>query len=156
ALFEPGRPGTRWLRIQRGGYGRGDLFFKGENPPEGALINFYVKAKPEASPTATLEIADPAGTGKTTYLLDTAGPGINRIVWDLRFDPPAQTVQTLVSNVKRQIDTALLRADLGDEPKAALKQALADLDKWGTNFRKVSKTYTSKVSVRLDPMQSGN
>jgi photosystem II stability/assembly factor-like uncharacterized protein len=198
ALFDPGRPGTRWLRVQRGGYGRGDLFFKGENPPEGAPINFYAKAKPGS--TDTLEVSDPAGTAKTTYLLDAAGPGINRIVWDLRFDPPAQTVQTLVSNIKRQIDPALLRADLGDEQKAALKQALADLDKWGTNFRKVAeiqrtvfsiirpggfygggggmrggmggqaaepgtytvkltvggKTYTSKVTVRLDPIQAGN
>jgi len=208
AVFDPGKPGTRWFRIQRGGYGRGDLFFKGENPPEGALLNFYLKAKPEASATAgssattgltpTLEVADFAGPLKTTYLLDEAGPGINRIVWDLRFDPPSATTQTLVGNVKRQIDPALLRADLTDEQKTALKKALTDLDKWGANFRRVSeiqrtvlsiirpgggfyggggmrsmggqaaepgtyavkltvggKTYTGKVVVRLDPMQTG-
>jgi hypothetical protein len=135
-LFEPNKPGTRWLRIARGGYGRGDLFFKGENPPEGALVHFFVKAKPDA--TATLEIADPSGTLKTTFILDTAEPGINRIVWDLRFDPPAATTQTLVSNVKRQVEPALLRTDLTDEQKAALKQVMADLDKWGTNYRKVA------------------
>ena len=138
AVFDPGKPGTRWLRIQRGGYGRGDLFFKGENPPEGALLNFYLKAKPESTGSpATLEVADLAGPLKTTYILDEAGPGINRVVWDLRFDPPSATTQTLVGNIKRQIDPALLRTDLGDEQKAALKKALADLDKWGTNFRKV-------------------
>ena len=194
-LFEPAKPGTRWLRIQRGGYGRGDLFFKGENPPDGALIHFYLKAKPEAP--ATLEVADPAGTAKTTYILDDIEPGIGRVAWDLRFDPPATTVSTIVTNIKRQVDPALARTDLTDEQKAALKQALADLDKWGTNFRKVmeiqravfaviqpgrgqfgggfrggmggqmaepgtyavkltvgDKTYTGKVSVRLDPMQT--
>jgi photosystem II stability/assembly factor-like uncharacterized protein len=135
-LFEPSKPGTRWLRIARGGYGRGDLFFKGENPPEGAPINFYVKAKPDA--TATLEIADPSSTLKTTYILDAAEAGINRLVWDMRFDPPAATTQTLVSNIKRQLDPALLRTDLTDEQKAALKQASTDLDSWGTNYRKVA------------------
>ena len=135
-LFEVNKPGTRWLRIARGGYGRGDLFFKGENPPDGALINFYVKAKPDAS--ATLEIADPSSTLKTTYILDAAEAGINRIAWDIRFDPPPATTQTLVGNIKRQLDPALLRADLTDEQKAALKQAVADLDRWGTNFRKVA------------------
>ena len=134
-LFEPSKPGTRWLRIARGGYGRGNLFFKGENPPEGAPINFYVKAKPDA--TATLEIADPSSTLKTTYILDAAEAGINRLVWDMRFDPPAATTQTLVSNIKRQLDPALLRTDLTDEQKAALKQASTDLGSWGTNYRKV-------------------
>ncbi len=135
ALFETDRPGTRWFRIQRGGYGRGDLFFQGENPPDGALIHVYLKTKP-AQP-ATLEISDPTGTAKTTYLLDDLGSGIGRVAWDLRFDPPATTVSTLVTNLKRQIDPALSRTDLTDEQKAELKGAQADLDKFGTNFRKV-------------------
>ncbi|MEN6560014.1 MAG: hypothetical protein ABFD52_04485 [Acidobacteriota bacterium] len=147
ALFEPAKPGTRWLRIQRGGYGRGDLYFKGENPPEGALIAYYLKDKAEAS--ATLEIADPAGALKTTFLLEGAGPGINRLAWDLRFDPTAATVQSLVLNIKRQIDTALLRAGLADEQKASLKQALADLDRWGTNFRKVAEIQRRVLAVIL-------
>jgi len=135
-LFEPGKPGTRWLSIRRGGYGRGDLFFKGENPPDGALLNYYLKAKPGTP--ATLEIADPTNPSiKTTYILDAAEPGINRVVWDLRFDPPAATTKTMVGNIKQQIEPALLRADLTDEQKAGLKAALADLDQWGTNFRKV-------------------
>ncbi len=134
-LFEPAKPGTRWLRLARGGYGRGDLFFKGENPPDGAIVNFYLKAKPDTP--ATLEISDPLSQAKTTFILDDAQPGIGRLVWDFRFDPAPTTTQTMVGNIKRQIDPALLRADLTDEQKAVLKQALADLDKWGTNFRKV-------------------
>ena len=97
--------------------------------------------------TPTLEVADLAGPLKTTYLLDEAGPGVNRIVWDLRFDPPSATTQTLVGNVKRQIDPALLRADLTDEQKAVLKKALTDLDKWGTNFRRVSEIQRTVLSI---------
>ena len=149
--------------------------------------------------SATLEIADFAGVLKTTYLLDTAEAGISRVAWDLRFDPPAATVKNLADNLKKQIGPALLRTDLKDDQKAALKKAAADLDKFGTNYRKVieiqsavlpiirggmpfgmggggrgrmgggqvaepgvyavkltvnGKTLTTKVTVRLDPMQS--
>jgi hypothetical protein len=198
-VFEPNKPGTRWLSIGRGGYGRGDLFFKGENPPFGALIHVYMMAKPEKP--ATLEISDPLGSLQTTYILDDADAGINRVAWDLRFDPPAQSVQGMVTNLKKQIDAALERTDLTEEQKTTLKKAQADLEKYGANFRKFQeiqrsvfpiirgggfgmfgggfgfggrgafgggqmaepgtylvkltvngKSYTGKVSVRLDPM----
>jgi photosystem II stability/assembly factor-like uncharacterized protein len=135
ALLEPGRPGTRWLNLARGGYGRGDLYFKGQNPPEGVLLHYFLKDKPAASPT--LEISDAAGTMKTTYILDAAGPGVNRAAWDMRFDPAVQTVQTIASNLKKQIDAALQRADLAAAAKSALTAAARDLEAYGTNYRKV-------------------
>ncbi len=134
ALFDPGRPATRWLQISRGGYSRGDLFFRGENPPDGAMIDYYLKAKPEKP--ASLEITDITGNLKTTFLLDDAAAGVNRVIWDLRFDPPATSVQSMISNLKRQIDAALERTDIPDEQKAELKKALTDLDAAGTNFRR--------------------
>ena len=150
-LFEPGRPGTRWLRVQRGGYGRGDLFFKGENPPDGALLHFFLKSATTGSSAtaaiATLEISDPAGTAKTTYILDDARAGINRVAWDLRFDPPPATATTMAGTLKKQIDTALLRTDLTAEQKAALQKAMADLDKYGTNFRKVSEIQRTVMPI---------
>jgi hypothetical protein len=197
-LFDVSKPGTRWLRIGRGGYSRGDLFFRGENPPDGALLHIYLKAKPEKP--GTLEISDVTGALKTTYILDTADSGINRVAWDLRFDPPPQTVQGMVSNLKKQIEAALLRTDLTAEQKTALQNAQSTLTQYGTNFRKFmevqrnimsiirggmggfpgggmgfgmrgqggqlaepgvylikltvgGKTYSGKVSVRLDPIQ---
>jgi hypothetical protein len=105
----------------------------------------------------------------------------------------------MAANVKRQIDGAMLRSDVPEEQKAQLKKALADLERYGANFRKVSdiqravmpivrpgmgsyaggmrggmggqqaepgaytvkltaggKVLTGKVTVRLDPIQSGN
>jgi photosystem II stability/assembly factor-like uncharacterized protein len=135
ALFEPGKAGTRWLRLARGGYGRGDLFYRGENPPAGALLHYYLKAKPEK--TATLEISDITGQFKTTYLIDAAEAGIGRIVWDFAFDPPAATVQNNANNLKKQIEAALLRTDLTAEQKTALQEAMKKLDLYGTNNRKV-------------------
>jgi len=144
-LFESGRPGTRWLRLDRGGYGRGDFFFKGENPPDGALLDFYMKALPEEP--ATLEITDITGSSKTTFVLDKAEAGINRLVWDLRFDPPAQTVQNMSANLKRQIEAALRRSDLTEEQKKTLEDGLQVLAAFGTNFRKVMELQQSVMPI---------
>ncbi|MCK7482945.1 MAG: hypothetical protein M0C28_41900 [Candidatus Moduliflexus flocculans] len=53
----------------------------------------------------------------------------------------------MAANLKKQIDTALLRADLTDEQKTALKKALTDLDKCGTNFRKVSEIQRAVMPI---------
>jgi hypothetical protein len=149
ALFEVGKPATRWLRVARGGYGRGDLFFKGENPPYGALFNFYVKAKP--AELGTLEVFDATGGLKTTYILDAAEAGINRVAWDLRFDPPAATVQNLAGNLRKQIDGGLQSAVLKEDQKAVLRAALAELEKFGTNFSKVM-----EIQQRVLPILRGS
>ncbi len=134
-LYDNKRPGTQWLRIQRGGYGRGDLFFRGENPPQGGLIHYYLKAGP--SSPVTLEITDPTGQRKTVFVLDDAGPGINRIAWDFRFDPSAQQVQALAGNLRGQLEAAGQRKDLTAEQRDLLQQSLKQLDQFGTNYRKV-------------------
>ena len=73
-LFAGARPTTRWLRLQRGGYGRGSLFFQGENPPQGALLHYYVKDKLDGP--MTIEISDVTGLNKTTYSFENPKPGI--------------------------------------------------------------------------------
>ena len=145
ALFDVNKPGTRWIQAGRGGYSRGDLFFKGENPPFGALINFYVKAKPDKP--ATLEITDATGALKTTYLLEAVEPGITRLAWDLRFDPPAQSIQGMASNLKKQIEAALLRSDLTAEQKTTLQNAQKALEQYGTNFRKYVEIQRSVMPI---------
>ncbi|MGA2587400.1 MAG: hypothetical protein ABSF88_10315 [Candidatus Aminicenantales bacterium] len=134
-LFQNDRPATRWLRIQRGGYGRGNLFYRGENPPTGALIHYYLKDKP-AGPV-TIEITDITGQQKTTFMIDNAKPGINRLIWDFRFDPPAGGVQTAIANAKRQFETIAQRSELSDEQKAAVQAALKQIDAAGNNYRRV-------------------
>ncbi len=134
-LFDNKRPGTRWLSIRRGGYGRGDLFFKGENPPQGALVNLFLKSKPQSP--ATLEIADITGQRKTTYLLDNADPGIMRLAWDFRFDPPAQQVQAIAAGVRKQLEAALQRKDLTQNQKELIQNCSKQLDQYGANYRKV-------------------
>jgi hypothetical protein len=136
-LFTATRSGTRWLRIARGGYGRGDLYFQGENPPTGSLLHYYLKAVPQGA--ATLEISD-GDQLRTTYLLDEAKPGISRIAWDFRWDPSPTVVETTVKNTRTQIEQALKRTDLTPAQKTTLENALARLAKYATNYRKVMET----------------
>ena len=84
-----------------------------------------------------MEISDITGTLKTTFILDGGEAGVNRLVWDLRFDPPASTAKGIADNLKKQIDAALQRKDITEENKAILQNSAKQLELFGTNFRKV-------------------
>jgi len=134
-LFANNRPATRWLRIARGGYSRGNLYFRGENPPTGALLHYYLKDKP-AGPV-TIEITDVTGQQKTTYTIDNPKTGINRIIWDFRFDPAPNMVQGAINSIKSQLQLLTTRGELNDEQRAAVQEGLKQIDAAGTNYRKV-------------------
>ncbi|MFN8574272.1 MAG: hypothetical protein U0132_19635 [Gemmatimonadaceae bacterium] len=62
----------------------GDMIFRGENPPNGALIDFYLNA-PARPGTASLHILSTTGSEVATVPLDsTLGAGVHRAVWNLR------------------------------------------------------------------------
>ena len=134
-LFENNRPATRWLRIARGGYGRGNLFFRGENPPTGALVHYYLKDKPAAP--VTIEIADVTGQNKRTYTIDSGKPGINRLIWDFRFDPAPAQIQNAINAAKQQLSTIGQRGELTAEQKTAVEEALKQIDAAGNNYSRV-------------------
>jgi photosystem II stability/assembly factor-like uncharacterized protein len=70
---------------------------EGRNPPEGAPINFWLKAEPAKAAdgqvkddAVRLVVSDAGGrTVRTMKVGKTAGAGINRVWWDLRADPTA-------------------------------------------------------------------
>ena len=73
-------------------YGRkgntGHKWFAAPNPPYGAVINYYLKDKPKEKDEVKLTITDASGA----VVRDLKGPkeaGLNRMVWDLRLNPPA-------------------------------------------------------------------
>ena len=66
----------------------GDNIFYGENPPNGAIIDYWLA---DADTAASIRVVDSTGT-LVRELRPTSERGINRIVWDLRherFGPPA-------------------------------------------------------------------
>jgi len=134
-LFDNKRPGTRWLRIERGGYGRGNLFFRGENPPAGVSVHFYLKARPEGP--VTIEITDVTGNLKTSYGLENAEPGINRLLWDMRFDPLQTQLEAAIKATRQQTQMIAGRSELTDEQRTIVQNALKQMEQAGNNYRKV-------------------
>jgi len=64
----------------------GDLFFRADNPPDGAVMTYYIQA---ASPDeARIEIRDASGEVLRS-LTGPGGAGLHRIVWDLETDETA-------------------------------------------------------------------
>jgi hypothetical protein len=83
-LFEVA-PATHFRLYGRKG-NTGHKWFAAPNPPYGAVINYYVKDKPKDEVKIT--ITDKSGA----VVRDLKGPkeaGLNRMVWDLRLNPPA-------------------------------------------------------------------
>jgi len=83
--FLPGRPVQQRMPAS-GGWVDGDAVFVGDNPPQGAVISYYLRTRHIFGPIK-LEVLDAAGK-----LIDTITPskhpGINRVVWNMRVKPP--------------------------------------------------------------------
>jgi photosystem II stability/assembly factor-like uncharacterized protein len=83
--FLPGRP-TQQRLPAGGGWPEGDAAYSGQNPPAGAVISYYLRARHIYGPLR-LEIFDAAGK-----LVDSITPskrlGVNRVVWSMRHKPP--------------------------------------------------------------------
>ncbi|MFC2159062.1 WD40/YVTN/BNR-like repeat-containing protein, partial [Acidobacteriota bacterium] len=81
-LFEP-QIATQWTSINRGG-SRGQFLFRGQNPPRGAMLHYYLG---EGKTDAVIKISDLKGD--TTREIKLKGkPGINRLLWNFMFNPP--------------------------------------------------------------------
>jgi len=98
------RPALRFpVRFTR--YGLGDKEYRAPNPPAGALITYSLPEKMDAPPAARaegdtttkadkkpervkLEILDASGKPIRTVKKLGLEKGLNRVAWDLRYDPP--------------------------------------------------------------------
>jgi photosystem II stability/assembly factor-like uncharacterized protein len=68
---------------------QGDMIFRGQNPPAGAIVDYYLKAD-GAAPTLTIH---DAGGNQVRRIDAPAARGINRVIWDLRHKPFATAMQ---------------------------------------------------------------
>jgi photosystem II stability/assembly factor-like uncharacterized protein len=85
AYFFPPRQTYRLRSIQTN-RGREEEHVVGENPPYGADLNFYLKNGGEKY---SLAITDAAGKAIRT-VNGTGEPGLNRVWWDLAYDPSTE------------------------------------------------------------------
>lgn len=121
------RTATLWENRSRGGQ-RGHFWYAGENPPSvqhtgtlpragfsnNALIHYFVGQT--TSDSLTMEISDFSGTYTRVVKLP-AKAGIQRYVWDMKFDPKPYTED------ERQYIEGLFKDLLARYPMNALNQA---------------------------------
>ena len=132
----------------------------GQNPPDGAILDYVLAAKPQAA--VTLEILDEKGALVRRYASDdkpdplveplvvpaywvrpprilSAAPGMHRFVWDLRFPPPPALEHEYP-----------ISAIAGDTPREPLGPFVLP----GTYTVKLTvdgKAFTRALTVKLDP-----
>lgn len=127
-LFEA-RAATQWLNISRGG-SRGHLYFSGENPQRGAVINFFVKDAP--TDKVQLEISDIGGQLKRTVEIETAA-GINMYSWDMRFDPTEEQRRLFIQQLRLMIERIPEQVELTRAQRRELTRIGRRLDETLTN-----------------------
>ncbi|MEW6213220.1 MAG: hypothetical protein AB1631_33295, partial [Acidobacteriota bacterium] len=71
-------------------YGIGDRPFTSPNPAYGALITYHLKDKPTEAKKLKIEVFDSAGKRIREILRAPAEKGLNRVAWDLTYDPPKE------------------------------------------------------------------
>ena len=79
AIFAP-RPAAPLQRFNRGRDSQGQSYYAAPNPPDGALIDYYVAAG--AAPT--IEILNASGAVIRSLTVPPNRGGLQRVVWDLR------------------------------------------------------------------------
>jgi photosystem II stability/assembly factor-like uncharacterized protein len=84
------RPAVLWKMAEKKSFDAHDVF-EGENPPAGAIIDFWVKSKPDLKDVKIT-------ISRNEKLIATLKPksveaGLNRVIWDLRADRPVPLTQ---------------------------------------------------------------
>ncbi len=121
----------------------------GEDPEYGASINYYLKAPARARPS--LEILD--GEGKVVRTLaGTNGTGINRVYWDLRYEPTME-VRLLTSPMYAPY------IEVGPEgrtaPGTGRLSILAPPGQYTVRLTVDGRVQTRPLEVRKDPNSGG-
>lgn len=80
------RPATMWRMARKRDFDGHDTYL-GKNPPLGAIIDFWVKDKPELK-DVKIAILDTAGKPVGTIKPAAVETGLNRVVWNMRADRP--------------------------------------------------------------------
>jgi len=120
-LFD-NRTVTRWLSIRTGG-GGGSLIFRGENPRRDAALNYFIGEG--ATGEVTFEVADVSGELVWTRTVE-AEPGINRLWWNMYFDPTAAQVEQLSGMISQAMTD--FETDASREQKRAMRDIGRELE----------------------------
>ena len=149
------RTATQWLRLQPHGTG-GTLSFRGENPTRSAVVNYYLGSS--VTGPVKFEITGVTGDDKRTLTVP-AKAGINRLEWPMTFDPtPEQAAAFAQQQAAAQAAARQGGAGAGGgggrggRGGGGLQGEPAPPGEYRVTMTANGKTYTSKLTVREDPM----
>ena len=86
AVLFDARPAIRWNFWNRDG-NLGQRKWAGDNPPNGAIISYFLKAQPAGE--VNIEIADASGRVVRRFARVMDEPGVSRVTWDGRYESAA-------------------------------------------------------------------
>jgi photosystem II stability/assembly factor-like uncharacterized protein len=114
----------------------GDMIFRGQNPPNGAIIDYHLATR-NLTDSVSLDVVDARGAAVTT-LKPTRGVGVNRVIWNLRYASLPGTPAP---------------ADAGDddEPRGAPPGRLVSPGTYTVRLTVGSQSFRQNVVVRDDP-----
>lgn len=135
------RPATMWKMREKRSFDGHDVF-EGANPPEGAIIDFWAKAKPDAK-EVKIEVLDAAGKHVATVKPPALDAGVNRVIWDMRFDRPVP--------LTRQQEEAAERAAAAGSPRQNLGGPLVEPGEFTVEISIGSNKSSKKFTVEDDP-----
>jgi photosystem II stability/assembly factor-like uncharacterized protein len=158
-LFDS-RRATQWLRMQPHGTG-GSLGFRAENPTRNAVISYHLSSS--VTGPVRIEISDVTGEKKRTLTVP-AKAGINRVEWTMTFDPSPEQASAFAQ--QQAAAQAAGRQGGGGGGGGGGRGGRggafgpqgeqAPPGEYRVTMSANGKTYTSKLTVREDPMLSGS
>ena len=138
-LFDQ-RVATQWKSISRGG-SRGQFYFRGENPPRGAMVSYYLGADAKE---ANLTISDWKGEQAVSIELKDQN-GINKHLWPFQFDPPE-----LNDEEKALFDKYLITTEW--EKRNEIEDRLEEsLEKRGQKFAGINRRTQKLNNIPAEP-----
>jgi photosystem II stability/assembly factor-like uncharacterized protein len=95
------RPALQFHRFNRGRGSHGHAEYAAPNPPDGAILTYAIGTRTGggsasegsaggSEPRAQIDVMDPQGA-VIRHLTGPGAPGIQRVVWDLRHEPPGSS-----------------------------------------------------------------
>ena len=141
-LFDA-RPATRWVIAGRDG-DLGQRSWSGQNPPNGAILSYYLRSA--AKDTVSITISDASGRAIRELRTPPRDSGVNRATWDLRYEGPRLPADT----APRRSATDSDDEDFGGR-FAVNNGPFVVPGEYVATIRANGKTLTTKVQVRADP-----
>ena len=124
---------------------------EGRNPPDGAVLHYFLKAVPEGE----VKIAVLDAAGKTIRTLDgTKDVGLNRVHWDLRHDKTKEI--RLRTSPPFAPDTKVGPEGWRAFPGGGRLAVLAPPGKYTVKLSVAGKDYSEALEVRKDPNTAGS